>query len=193
MDIFNQFLKLLEKIANPFQLWLTLFVVSSLLRFNSSIQETLKLSNFVEKQSDLIGLIILFSGTLFIIKFLLWTKDKIFKLFHSKSINYSNLTEEETAILWLFVKTDFQDIDLQYKHLAVIKLQSRNLIELTPLPIYISSPFETFSLTPKAKQKLKSKKFRDQHLKELNEAKMLHFINSITLEDWSVHSPQNLT
>jgi len=83
---------------------------------------------------------------------------------------------------------------LNEKHPTIVSLKNRNFIQIPHSPIFFigGDDFEYFVLTKAAKKKLNSASFQHKLFENIDENKILNFVNSISRQQYSLHNPQSL-
>jgi hypothetical protein len=181
-----------EKVVSPYQVWLIILLVSGGLIFCPEwLQTELSLQKIIGEYRGYAVIVFFVSAIVIIFK----TAGALISLIGSyERVDASNLNDEERAILCFFVKHQFQGASLNERHPSVVSLRSRNFITVPRAPILflVVDDFEYFILTKAAKRRLSSIKFQREVFDVLSEERVLTFINSISRDQYSSHSPQVL-
>lgn len=182
-----------ERVLSPYQFWLVILCLSAVLIFLPlELKAELGLKNISETYKGFF-VIALFTS---ILVFALKITNVIISAFKSRTkIDASNLNDEEKAVLCFFIKNQYQGMSLNEKHPTVISLINRNIIERPYSPIMFigGDDFEYFSLTNTGKRKLQSSGFQKKLFDGLKQDKILSFVNSISRDTYSLHTPQTLS
>ncbi len=182
----------IEKALSPSQLWFIIAVITGGLFF---LPENLKMYfgvfDIVEIYKGYIAIVFLFSTIVLIVQFITFVLRALKKI---EIINGKNLNDEEKAILFFFITNQYQNVSLDAKYPAIVSLKNRNFIKINySFVIYAGkSNHEICVLTKSGKKKIQSTKFQQQFLKGLDNDKVLNFVNSISDQNYSSHTPQKL-
>ena len=182
----------IEKVLSSYQFWLVILVVtSSLLFFPENIRENFGVLEISKAYKAYISLAFYVSGIVFTIKGIVLVLNA-FKNF--QTLKTSNLNDEERAILCFFIKNQFQGASFIENHPTIVSLKNRNFIQIPHFTIFVigGDDFEYFVLTKAAEKKLKSAFFQHKLFENIDENKILDFVNSISRQQYSPHNPQSL-
>ena len=183
-----------EKVISPYQFWLITLILTGALSFlPSELLEKLSLEHIASSYRGWLvivfltaTLVILFKGISLLIG----------AFVSSEKVNSSNLNDEEKALLFFFIKNQFQEVNLNTNHPSVIGLINRKFITRACSPVYFDRPsnlnFEAFIITVAGRKKLSSHDLQHSILSELKEDKVLTFVNSISKSPYYNYEPQKL-
>lgn len=154
----------------------------------------LDLLDFVLKYKSSIAIIAIMSLVCLVTHFFCNLKEPCLAVQNSFPLNTNNLSDEERAILVLFIRIQCQNAHLDYDHPAVVGLKSKGFIIFSPSPIYFISDdkYMWFSLTNRGKKTLKSKRIKEKLSGNLDDNRIIEFVNSISDKKYSIHVPSQL-
>lgn len=190
-SVVNKIFNYIEKILSPYQFWLTILLVSAILLWlPPSFQADLGLNEIISSIKGYLSIIVLISLIVLIIKILSFVFNG---LKNYESVDGSFLNSEEKAILCFFVNNQLQGANLIEKHPSVVSLQRRKFITIPKSPAFFAggSEFDYFVLTKLGKKKLTSNGFQNEIFKDINQDRVLKFINSISREQYSTYKPES--
>lgn len=165
----------LDKLFSPLQLWLTLFITTSILLFFKSwdFYSALNL-HMVEGQIHLVGLIFIVSLTVLILRLIIFINSLITR---EPLIDSSNLSDEEKAILLFFYETRRNHIQFKEKDGTTIHLEHRGFISTNSEGLRRNSV--DVYITPYADKEIRKTWFYLKNFRKLDHDKVRNYLEKI--------------
>lgn len=183
-----------EKVISPYQFWLITLVITGALAFLPN--ELLDKLSVQAIASSYRGWLVIIFSIAVLVMILKGATYLISTICSFERVDASNLNDEEKALLFFFVKNQFQEVSLHRDHPSVISLRNCKFITHSYSPIYVVTAgnvhFDDLIPTEAARKKLSSHRFQRKILSGLDEDKVLSFVNHISQQEYSRHSTQTL-